>query len=402
MRSYTLTKSLLALGIIAAVTNVQAAEIRVNGFASVVGGKTISDSKVASSPFTAGVLDSTSVYRVAPVFSADDDSHYDDDISFKPETNLGLQLSADLGNNLSVVAQLTSQGANDFDAEIEWLYISYDINDQVNLKAGRQRAPLYAYSDYLDVGYAYHWIRPPQDVYSLQFGSYEGVSLTHTGTLGDWDTSVHGYYGSLDNDTSSLGQLDFNEIWGVVLSGSYDWLELRLAYHQTDVEAPDAFALTPNRPFADGNEEEFNYTSFGVKTNFGNFFTGFEYAISGFGEIPAANPLSETGSDESHDWYITAGYRIGDLTPHITFSNNTTEFDSDDVDGSGSAATDYRHGNEGSRDTWTLGLRYDFHPSAALKIEYTDSSDESSSAIRAAEGKPNEVSTLAVGVDIIF
>lgn len=65
-------------------------------------------------------------------------------------------------------------------------------------------------------------------------------------------------------------------------------------------------------------------------------------------------------------------------------------------------APDYRDGKEVARETWTLGVRYDFHPSAALKFEYTDSSDESDSEITAVNGEPNEVSTIAVGVDLIF
>ncbi|BFM15253.1 hypothetical protein R50073_14360 [Maricurvus nonylphenolicus] len=401
MKTRTLTKTLLAVGIASAVFTVQAAELRVNGFASVVGGKAINDEKAASNAIAApGVFDETTRYEVAPVFSGDPNAFYDEDFSFKPETNIGLQLSADLGDGLSVVAQLTAQGANDFDAEIEWLYVSYDINSQLNAKAGRQRIPFYSYSDYLDVGYAYHWIRPPQDVYNLPISSYEGVSATYSGSVGDWDTSLMGYFGAGDNDTSSLMQLDTEKAIGIVLTGSYDWLELRVAYHELDVEVPDFFGDgTDGRPFSAGNEETFEYASFGAKGNFGSFFTGFEYTTSSFSETPSF-PF-DTGSEGTDSWYLTAGYRVGSWTPHITFSSNETEYETNDFGGDG-LLPDYRDGHELVRETWTLGVRYDFHPSAALKIEYTDSSDESSSEITADAGKAGEVSTIAVGVDVIF
>lgn len=404
MKTRTLLKSLLAVGIVTSIASSHAAELRVNGFASVVGGRTISDSKAASSPILApGVLDINSTYIVNPPFSGDlDNSSYDDDFSFKPETNMGLQLSADLGSNLKFTAQITSQGANDFDAEVEWLYLSYDVNDSFNVKGGRQRVPFYFYSDYLDVGYAYHWIRPPQDVYNISWSTYEGVSATYSGSVDLWDTSIQTYYGALDTDTGPFSQLDMTDLWGIVVSGSNDWLELRASYHRMDIEAPDITADVPTRPFAPGEEEYFDYLSFGAKANFGNVFVGTEYALAGLGEPAALNPDNETGFQDSIDWYITAGYRMGVWTPHITFSSTETERQSKDFDGDGTVNASSVDGDDAGRDTITLGVRYDFHPSAALKFEYTDSSEESDSSIKAINGEPGEVSTFAVGVDVIF
>lgn len=401
MNTRTLTKTLLTAGIASAVFSAQAADLRVNGFASVVGGKTISNGKTTASAFAApGIFDVDARYEVSPVFSADDNAFYDDDLSFKPETNIGLQLSSNLGDGLSIVAQLTAQGANDFDAVVEWLYVSYDISNELNTKAGRQRYPFYAYSDYLDVGYAYHWIRPPQDVYSLGVASYEGISLNYSGSVGDWDTSLLGYYGAGDNDTTDLLQLDVESAIGLVLTGTYDWLELRVAYHELEVEVPELFGDgTDGRPFAENNEETFEYASFGAKANFSSYFLGFEYTSSSFSETPSF-PF-DTGSEGTDSWYLTAGYRIGAWTPHITFSTFEIEYDTEDFGGDGLVA-DYRDGHEVSRETWTLGVRYDFHPSAALKFEYTDASDESDSDITVVNGEPNEVSTIAVGVDVIF
>ncbi len=405
MKTRTLIKSLLTIGITTAVVSTQAAELRVNGFASIVGGKTISDESLPSG--------SNSTYLVAPGFaidsfpSANDSASYDDDISFKPETNMGLQLSADLGDGLSVVAQLTAQGANDFDAEAEWLYISYDINNQLNIKGGRQRIPFYMYSDYLDVGYAYHWIRPPVDVYGSAFSSYEGVSGTYSGSMGSWDTSLLGYYGATDNDTGTFGDIVLDNLWGLVLSGSNDWLQLRASYHQADVEAEDVTAVA-TQPYADGEDESAWFASIGAMANLGNFFVGAEITRTGFDEVlgtavPAlVDGGFETGTEETNTWMITTGYRMGLWTPHLSFSTNTSDYDSSDLDGNGTVSSSALDGEEDSLETWIVGLRYDFHPSAALKVEYTDRSDESDNTSITAFGKRREVSTFAVGVDLIF
>jgi predicted porin len=407
MKTRTLIKSLLTVGIATAVASTQAAELRVNGFASIVGGKTISDESLTNG--------NNSTYLVVPGFAIDgfpaanDSASYDDDISFKPETNMGLQLSADLGDGLSIVAQLTAQGANDFDAEAEWLYVSYDINSQLNIKGGRQRIPFYMYSDYLDVGYAYHWIRPPVDVYGTAFSSYEGVSATYSGNMGNWDTSLLGYYGATDTDTGTFGDVVLDNLWGVVLSGSIDWLQLRVSFHQADVEGDDVTAL-PTQPYADGEDESAWFASLGAMANFGNFFIGAEFTRTSFDEILATAVSAsvdglggiETGIDQTDTWMITTGYRMGDWTPHLSFSTNTGDYKADDLNGDGTTAAGSLAGEEDSRETWILGLRYDFHPSAALKVEYTDRSDESDTAFTNAFGKRREVSSIAIGVDLIF
>jgi hypothetical protein len=133
------------------------AEINITGFASINAGKVLSGSGVPQ-------------YVVEPTFLADYPlvSTYDEDIDFAPESLIGLQFSADLLDGLSVTAQLVSRGANDFKAKFEWAYVSYELNENWTIQAGRKRLPLFYYSDFFDVGYAYTWIRPPADNYTWQ------------------------------------------------------------------------------------------------------------------------------------------------------------------------------------------------------------------------------------------
>jgi predicted porin len=263
------------------------------------------------------------------------------------------------------------------------------------------------YSDYLDVGYAYHWIRPPVDVYGQAFSSYEGVSGTYSGSMGSWDTSLMGYFGASHSDQGTSGDIQLDNLWGVVLSGSNDWLQLRASYHTADTEAEDATAVV-TQPYADGEAEKAWFASIGAMANLGNFFIGAEFTRTGF-DTPfatfTANAVDggfETGVDKTDTWMITTGYRMGAWTPHLSFATRTSDLKSEDIDGNGTVNSSILSDEEDSRETWILGLRYDFHPSAALKIEYTDSSDESDSAHITAFGKRREVSTLAVGVDVIF
>ncbi|MEC8428511.1 MAG: hypothetical protein VXZ35_08800, partial [Pseudomonadota bacterium] len=50
----------------------------------------------------------------------------------------------------------------------------------------------------------------------------------------------------------------------------------------------------------------------------------------------------------------------------------------------------------------TVGVRWDFHPSAAFKLEYMTRSDESDSDFEATRGDRNDVDLISAGVDVIF
>jgi hypothetical protein len=155
MNHKLLTRSLLAAGIALAVSSAQAAEVRINGFASIVAGKTFSEGTDNTSAGSA---------KGESTFQADQPTQgtYDSTLDFKPDTVYGLQFTADLGDKLSVTGQLTGAGGEDFETKVTWAYATYELNENWTVQAGRQRIPLFFYSDFLDVGYAYHWMRPPQ------------------------------------------------------------------------------------------------------------------------------------------------------------------------------------------------------------------------------------------------
>ena len=155
-------------------SNICYAEIRFNGFASIVAGKDTKDFNFRN-------------------------SDYDDSINFKPQTKFALQATADLADGLIAVAQIMARGSDDFDAQFEWAYLSYEINDIHTIRVGKLRLPFYKYSDYLDVGYAYPWITPPKAMYSLLFTTFEGISLVSNFPVGEWDISSNFSWGNVED-----------------------------------------------------------------------------------------------------------------------------------------------------------------------------------------------------------
>ena len=94
---------------------------------------------------------------------------YDNDLDFNPGSLFALQAKANLSDKLSVTTQIMSRGSEDFDLGVEWAYLQYQLTDSASVNVGKLRLPFYMYSDYLDVGYSYHWLRTPSERLSRAF-----------------------------------------------------------------------------------------------------------------------------------------------------------------------------------------------------------------------------------------
>lgn len=379
MLNKTFQTLLLASAAIATAAITQAAELDVHGFASIAGGLTTSEERLPAGAQSQFVADRPNR------------GIYDDDLSFKPDTLLGLQISSDLSQELSITAQFTAAGGEDFDAEIQWFYLTYGLSDDLDLMAGKQRLPLFFYSDFLDVGYAYHWIRPPVETYNATNNTYEGVQLLYRFSNGDWDSRVQTYVGQAANESLSIdGDLNIDDLIGVVLYTNRDWLQLRATYVQGDAYFDNA--SRNGLPQDDNHPVSAYFWGVAAKADFDQLFIVTEY-VTDVEEDPLA-PDQSIGTEESRGWYISAGYRIGSLIPHITYA----EFENDLSEEVASYITTQQEGNS----SWTVGLRWDFHPAAAFKTEFTRSSDESGSEYRALKGKTGSVELFSFGVDLTF
>lgn len=338
------------------------AEINFSGFASINAGKVLSGSGVPQ-------------YGLEPQFLADYPivSVYTEDISFKPESLFGIQVSAELGGGLSATAQLVGRGANDFEPEFEWAYLSYAVNDNWTIQAGKKRLPLFYYSDFYDVGYAYVWMRAPADNYTWQIFNYNGINALYTGEIGDWSITGNLYTGKEDDkENKLLSEFFFGEptreiwkdIYGGVLQASYEWFEVRTTY-----------MTYTNQRYRSGvpqlwdGKDERTGKFYGISLNgdWGDYFVLTEF-----------NRLDLGGNLDTR--MVTLGYRYNDFTPFVAYS----AFEEDADDGE-------------DHSTVSVGLRWDFHPSAAFKVQYDKVEDKSFDLAVAGDSK-----ALTIGIDTIF
>lgn len=342
------------------------ANVDVSGYASVIGGRVLSGTGVESEGIPPSFLANYPLVGV-----------YEKDWSFKPDTRFGLQFRANLTDGLSATAQVVARGADDFDARFEWAYLSYDLNDHWTLQAGKKRLPLYYYSDFFDVGYAYLWIRPPADNYTWQIFNYTGVNAMFNYFVGDWDISGNIYTGREDDSQNKLLSEYFpprqptREIWknivGGVLNLNRDWLDIRLTYMTYINERYRTIDGVVERvTWGDSLTRRGKFAGVSVNMDFGSWIF-----------LSELNRLDLDGG-KFDTYMVSAGYRINQFTPYISFA----DFDS---------------ANE-KHNTTSLGLRWDFHSNAAFKFQYDDVKDKSEPFWEVA----GDSKSITFGVDLVF
>ena len=371
----TCVAALVALSLAAGSAS---AEVKFNGFASIKAGMT----------------------------SAEDENlyGYDNSVDYKNESLFALQAQSELGNDLSVTAQLVSRGSDDFSLEFEWAFLTYQINDEWRVNAGRLRTPFYKYSDFRDVGYAYDWLRTPQSVYDLGFDRISGASLYYNTSIRDMQSSMQFIYGAYDGDVTLQGVMSptkIDDIYGVTWELSQDWFGMRMAYLRGDVTIQaDAFnplfaALNATGQASvikaiDFDKDAGSFFGFGLNFDNNDWLTVFEYTFVSVDDSFYANQDS---------YYLSLGHRFDKFTPYVSF-----EWDDDEIKPEIYEAMPNAHplkstvaGLVASRrvdsSTANVGFRYDFHSSAAFKFELTKAKD------RLTMHRDNLVS---VGVDVVF
>lgn len=256
------------------------------------------------------------------------------------DTKLGAQFSYGLTDKFGITAQAIVKAEKDtYKANIEWLYLNYKIQDNLQVRAGRLRTPIYMLSETLDVGYTYPWIRLPDEVYAqVKLSNYEGVDAIYNMSLNSsTDLTLQTLYGQAKNRDYYLydvnNQVDYDNIMGfnALLSTSYG--DFRAGYVQADI--------TFEHPFFDIKNKKGQFTSLGYKYDEGALLNYTEWT----------RRVVEGRSNTVDSYYSTFGYHIDKFTPHITYAKSSEK-------------------NGGTQKSMTYGVSYDLNTNFKLKTEY--------------------------------
>ena len=327
---------------------------------------------------------------------------YDDGVSFDVGTVVGLQMSKQVNDTTSATVQLISRGSDNYSTEASWAYVTYAANENTDIRMGRLRTPFFYYSDFLEVGYAYNWVRPPSIVYRLdEFSSISGVDVTHRFAIGGMDGSIQAYTGRYNDDFTLSGDtyhIELRRAAGMVFSLNSGDFGARLSYHQADLTLDANAALAgPNGRALD------NLAAGGALAGVGDEFTADEdkakfyqasvsYDNGSTAVIAEWTALDQTTAllNDDSAYLISAAQRFGDATVHLTYTVAEDDLESGVVG-------QVQKNAESKENSIILGMRYDYDSSTAFKVDIQQHDEE---LVNGAKGESGLL--YNVGMSLVF
>jgi hypothetical protein len=298
----------------------------------------------------------------------------DEDTTFKEDTTLGIQISAPVSDRFSLTGQLVARGVEDYDIDASWAYASFEASDELTVRIGRLRIPFFYYSDFLEVGYAYNWIRPPEEVYRIGFSSVDAIDATYTTELGDVESSFQAYYGRYEEDLTVNGTelaFDLTNFFGGVATFTYEEFTGRFTYHQADVETPDSTLI------ADAETSWFAGAAF-------IYDDGANLAVVEFTTVDNDSVLTDDDA-----WLAMYARRLSDdLTVHFTYANENDKQD-EAIQGPAGFIND--------QESYITGVRYDIESNVALKFEVQYNDEKTKASV---EGE--DAVFYSAAIDMVF
>ncbi len=395
------------------------ADIDFSGYGSIVAGQVISGEKDPS-----GEIE----------FPVDfyDYAYYTEDLSFKPESMLAIQARMDLSDSLVVTGQLVAKGTDNFDPDLDWLYLTYHFDDQWYIMAGRRNLPMYYFSEYMEVGYAYPWLRPPANLYWWEITQFNGVTLAYDFFWQEWTGTVSLFGGREDREDirshdywrnrggyyyppegtyiAGTADVSWSDILGLNLNVANDWMDLRFSYFSTHYETYADIFYTEE---IDTDDDGIADTTIEITKNpdgtpirsSSSAVTEFDldfYGVSGSFNFNMLTLLFDYNFVKYDDGYgsefptylISAVYNLGDWQPYLGYTK-----------AAGKLTKDYEGFGTGDMEEHrmiTAGIRYNFHSSASLKLQYDDFKDEGNRLPWYDFSYHNDAKLLSLGVDFVF
>ncbi len=298
----------------------------------------------------------------------------DEDATFKEDTTLGIQISAPVSDRFSLTGQLVARGTEDYDVDASWAYASFEASDELTLRIGRLRVPFFYYSDFLEVGFAYNWVRPPTEVYRIGFSSVDAIDATYNIELGDIESSFQVYYGRFDDDVNIGGNeipFELTNFAGAVATFTWNEFSTRLTYHQADIEAPTLGIGTD-----DPEESWFGGIAFIYDD--GDNLAVAEWTTIDHEAVALVDDVA---------WLAMYARRLNDqFTVHVTYAN---EDDAQDETGQDALIND--------QESYIGGVRYDIESNVALKLEVKYNDEKTRNG---ADGEDGIIYSAAV--DMVF
>lgn len=359
--------------------------------------------------------------------------------SLLPDSRLGLQMSYRISSQVEAVAQVVARDQEDISLgrSLEWAFIAFHPTPDIDLRLGRLGFDCFMLSDYRSVGYAYTWVRPVSEFYSwIPVYNFDGMDASYAWDtdVGRWRMKVLGGQGSTRNpvkEAEDTYKSDFDPIWGVVLSNEYGaWraklshVELRFdsSYSRSSAELKNGLQLIASNPMLPAPFAAEAQTLLSEMTVVGEWVKYNAAGVSYDDNIWLAQAeYSQLSSDaaiipQGDRAYVSLGRRFGSLTPYVVqawarpsdpaaAAQNNWGMMGADMAMMQAGAVYAVNSARIDQSTTSLGMRWDFANTAALKLQWDHTQVEDTGWglwFRPNQAEADTVNLFTATVDWVF
>lgn len=348
------------------------------------------------------------------------DGSIDNRVTFENDSRLGIQISAKVNPKVDVTGQLLARARDENNkVKADWAFLTYKATPTTSIRAGKVKLTTFLVSDYIEVGYAYPWVRPPQEVYYANpITAINGVDALLRFPVGDSTLLIQPYFGSSRGEkglvpheihsfmplclssppgavtytncpAGTVSYVDFeaDNLHGVNVSIGSEVFTVRAGYLKTKVNAP-SFRIS---------EDEATFASIGASLDWKDLVAYTEYFERD------VKDQANLAFPNQKGYYATLGYRFGSFLPHVTYAkldDNDNPKTPDPLFGFASTAL--------KQESTALGFRYELGVGAALKFEAQQIKPEKGtrglliSAPSTGPERNDTINIYSIAVDVVF
>jgi hypothetical protein len=304
------------------------------------------------------------------------------------DSRLGAQLGVKLDPQWSAVLQLIAeQGVdNSYAPIVEWANVKYQATPDLSVRVGRIALPMFLAADYRKVAYAFPWVRTPVEVYgAIPVSSSDGVDLSYRWQRGDITNVTQVFYGSTNIKGSEHSRTKARDVNGISNSTEYGALSVRVGLFSGNLTTDaarrlfDGFRQFGPQGVALADKYDLDHKRALGMTIGANYDPGKWFVM---GEVGRTRVNAFLG--DKITGYASAGYRFGNFTPYLAYSQVRTNSDTSDpglaltglpAPVAGAAAALNAGLNRtltmiAMQKTLTAGVRWDVKPDLAFKLQY--------------------------------
>jgi hypothetical protein len=346
-----------------------------------------------------------------------------------PDSNFGIQATAKFNDMFSVTGQglVRKVVTDEFVGEIAWAFAKAKVSDNVSFRLGRIGLPVYMISDVRNVGYANTMIRPPVEMYSqVPLEHVDGADVVYQNSFGDTTFTAQLALGTTSEKNKGGYTVEAGKLSSINLVAEHGPFTFRFGRTDTTINIEDsanitkvagglrkyganpalntAYGLNAAANSIEVKDTKASFTSVGMVMDWKNIVVQAEFGKRASDSLSIADTSS---------WYTMFGYRIGKFLPYYNYGSSKQDSPRSIASlptnplnplyaltvGANALASQAAIQTSNS-----IGLRWDFYKSAALKVQMDRFSPEQGPGtfVNAKPTFKGPVNVYAVAIDFVF